>query len=71
MTQPTLPQALAEPLERAHLRPIVVDDLGHDALVLHRYGLAMIDAAALAERADKLVSWLESVLPVPAVAVAS
>jgi len=44
-------------IELAGLRPIMVPDLGRDALLLEEYGLALIDPGAN-ERLDRIADWL-------------
>lgn len=55
-----MPEKMIEALSRANLRPVVVDDLGSDALIFRRYGLALLDAAAIKERADVVCAWLSA-----------
>jgi DNA-binding response OmpR family regulator len=50
-----LDRHLKKAAKRAGLRPIVVDDLGRDALVIAAHGLVLIDAGAEATR-GKLVA---------------
>ena len=55
---------MLDQLERAakaaNLKLVVVPDLGRDAVVLTRYGLLLIDAAAAESRADSLCDWLRA-----------
>ena len=53
-----LDSALTVALERRGLRPILVDDLGRDALVFTRYGLALLDRAAATSRAAELAEFI-------------
>lgn len=42
------------------LRTILVNDLGRDALVFTRYGLALVDSAAAAARPAEIAAWLDA-----------
>lgn len=54
-----MPNEMQAALDRTHLRGIIVDHLGRDALVLRRYGLALLDRDALLGRSAAIA---ESIL---------
>ena len=47
--------------KKKKLRTILVEDLGRDALVFSRYGLALVDAEAAVLRPASVSAWLSSV----------
>lgn len=55
-----MPEVVAMPVKRANLRPVVVPNLGRDAVVFTHYGIVMLDAEAVASRPDDIAEWLAS-----------
>ena len=56
--QAPLPAALTSLLDRKGLRPIVVTDLGRDALLFTRYRIILLDAEAVRDRSTSVADWL-------------
>ncbi len=66
-----LPHDIEVLLNQRHIRPVLVDDLGRDALILVQHGIALIDTEAAMSRAGAIGRFVEATIPVTGKAATS